>query len=68
MHSAALDSYDNVQVADNQGVVDASDVLFLGLMAEVAQDLLGSLTFREGQIAITFMVGASLKDGLDKMA
>jgi len=62
-HSSSLAAaYDNVQVADNQGVVDASDVLFLGLMAEVAPDVLGSLTFREGQIAITFMAGASLEE------
>src|SRR6056297_1550795 len=50
-HSASLaEAYENVQVADNQGVVDASDILFLGLMAEVAKDVLGSLTFREGQV------------------
>jgi len=62
-HSAILaETYENVQVADNQGVVDASDILFLGLMAEVAKDVLGSLTFREGQVAITFMAGASLEE------
>ena len=62
-HSTSLAAaYENIRIADNQGVVDASDVLFLGLMAEVAPDVLGSLTFREGQIAITFMAGASLAD------
>ncbi|SNT13565.1 NAD(P)-binding domain-containing protein [Antarctobacter heliothermus] len=62
-HSSSLaEAYENVQIADNQGVVDASDVLFLGLMAEVAPDVLGALTFREGQIAITFMAGASLEE------
>ena len=62
-HAAFLsNTYDNVRIADNQGVVDASDVLFLGLMAEVAPDVLGPLTFREGQIAITFMAGASLEE------
>ena len=62
-HSSSLaEAYENVRIADNQGVVDASDILFLGLMAEVAQDVLGPLTFREGQIAITFMAGASLEE------
>lgn len=45
-HSSSLaEAYENVQIRDNQGVVDASDILFLGLMAEVATDVLGSLTF-----------------------
>lgn len=62
-HSSSLAAaYENIRIADNQGVVDASDVLFLGLMAEVAPGVLGSLTFREGQIAITFMAGASLEE------
>ena len=59
---ALAKAYDNVTVADNQGVVDASDVIFLGLMAEVAPEVLGSLKFREDQRAITFMAGASLEE------
>lgn len=54
--------YDNVTVAGNQSVVNASDVIFLGLMAEVAAEVLGSLNFREDQRAITFMAGASLEE------
>lgn len=62
-HAAYLaDTYENVQVADNQGVVEASDILFLGLMADVAPDVLGSLAFRDGQVVITFMAGASLEE------
>lgn len=62
-HSSSLAAaYENIRIADNQGVVDASDVLFFGLMAEVAPDVLGPLTFREGQIAITFMAGAMLEE------
>ncbi|MEM6389151.1 MAG: NAD(P)-binding domain-containing protein [Pseudomonadota bacterium] len=61
-HSEYLaQTYQNVRVADNQGVVDASDVLFLAVMAEDAPEILGALTFREGQRAITFMAGASLE-------
>lgn len=59
---ALAEAYDNVTVADNQGVVDASDVVFLGLMAEVAPDVLGALKFRVDQRAITFMAGASLDE------
>lgn len=62
-HSRHLaQAYENVRVADNQGVVDASDVLFLALMAEDAPGILGALTFRKGQRAITFMAGASLDE------
>lgn len=56
------DTYDNVRVSDNQEVVDSSDVLFLGLMAEVARDTLSLLSFREDQRVITFMAGASLEE------
>lgn len=60
-HSQALaDEFQNVRVAANQGVVDASDVVFLGLMAEVAQEVLGNLEFREEHKIITFMAGATL--------
>lgn len=60
-HSATLaEDYDNVSIADNQGVVNASDVILLGLMSEVAREVLGALQFREGQRMITFMAGASL--------
>lgn len=62
-HNAAFldETYNNVKVADNQGVVDASDVLLLGLMAETAPEVLDALTFREDQRAITFMAGATLE-------
>lgn len=66
-HSTALaEAYDNVSIADNQGVIDASDVIFLGLMSEVAPEVLGELKFREDQRLITFMAGASL-DEADEM-
>ena len=62
-HASYLaDTYENVRIADNQGVIDASDVLFLGLMAEAAREVLDPLTFREGQVALTFMAGASLEE------
>ncbi|WP_299616432.1 NAD(P)-binding domain-containing protein [uncultured Tateyamaria sp.] len=54
--------FSNVSVADNQGVVDASDVIFLGLMADASKDILARLRFRDGQRVITFMAGASLEE------
>ncbi len=60
--NALAESYENVSIADNQGVVDASDVIFLGLMAEVASDVLGALRFRDDQRMITFMAAATLEE------
>lgn len=62
-HAEALaGKFHNVTIADNQGVVDESDVVFLGLMAEVAPEVLGDLQFRDGQQIITFMAGATLEE------
>lgn len=59
--NALAETYENVSIADNQGVVDASDVIFLGLMAEVAPRVLGALKFRDDQRMITFMAAATLE-------
>lgn len=62
-HAAALASeYENVTAADNQSVLDQSEVVFLGLMIEVAPEVLNALTFRAEQRVITFMAGASLTE------
>jgi pyrroline-5-carboxylate reductase len=62
-HANALaEAYENVSVANNQIVVDTSDVIFLGLMAEVASDVLGALKFRDDQRVITFMGSATLAE------
>lgn len=53
--------FENVSVADNQSVLDLSDVVFLGLMAEDADHVLGGLRFRADQRVISFMAGASLE-------
>lgn len=50
----------NVSAAPNQQVLDQSDVIFLGLMAEAAPDILAPLTFRADQQVISFMAGADL--------
>jgi pyrroline-5-carboxylate reductase len=58
---ALADAFDSVAVADNQTVVDRSDVVFLGLMADVGAGVLGAMNFREGQRVISFMAGATLE-------
>lgn len=58
--SADLAARFDVQVADNQGVVDGSDVLFLGLLPDHAAEVLPTLAFRPGQRVISFMAGVAL--------
>lgn len=52
--------FPNVSVAGNQGVIDASDTVFLGLMADAAPLILQDLVFRQGQQVISFMAGLPL--------
>lgn len=61
LSSALAAEFSDVQAASNQAVIDASDVVFLGLMAGAAQDILGGLTFREDQQVVSFMAGAGLE-------
>lgn len=58
--TALAQRFDNVTVADNQSVIDASDVVFLGLIADAAPAILGGLRFRPDQSVISFMAGATL--------
>ena len=59
-NASALDAaYENVSTADNQTVLDQSDIVFLGLMAEQAAGVLGGLRFRPDQKVLTFMAGAT---------
>ncbi|MEP2030810.1 MAG: NAD(P)-binding domain-containing protein [Paracoccaceae bacterium] len=61
IHANALaEAYENVRIASNQGVLDASDVIFLGLMAKVAPGILDALRFRDSQKIISFMADATL--------
>lgn len=54
------DTFANVSVAENQQVIDSSDLIFLGTTAEVAPSVLNNLTFRPDQTVISFMVGLSV--------
>ncbi|QAX28168.1 NAD(P)-binding domain-containing protein [Leisingera sp. NJS204] len=59
--SAALaEAFEDVTVTGNQAVIDASDVIFLGLMAESAEGILKELVFREDQQVVSLMAGADL--------
>ena len=62
-HSHDLASrFEGVSVAANQAVLDASDVVLVGLMAGAAPDVLASLRFREGQRVVSLLVDANLED------
>ncbi|MGR3614955.1 MAG: NAD(P)-binding domain-containing protein [Paracoccaceae bacterium] len=50
-----------VRVMSNQEVLEHSDVIFLGLMGDVAPAVLDPLKFRQGQRIISLMGGVSLK-------
>ncbi len=54
--------YTNVNIADNQTVINQSDVIFLGLMPEVATAILPALSFRDGQKVISFIADVPLDD------
>ena len=54
--------FDAVAVADNQTVVDRSDVVFLGLLAAQAPQILAGLRFQAGQRVISFIAEIPLED------
>lgn len=58
---ALAQRFDEVEIATNQDVLDASDVIFLGLMAEHAPDVLSDLRFRPDHQVISLMAGADLQ-------
>ncbi len=61
--SAALASeYDSISIADNQEVLDRSDVVFLSLRAQAAKEALPRLAFRQDQSVISVMAGVMLAD------
>jgi pyrroline-5-carboxylate reductase len=55
--------FERVTVApDNQSVVDASDVVCLAVLPEIAPSVLGELRFREGQTMVSFVATLSLDE------
>ena len=60
--------YDNVTVVSNEKLVDESDVIFLGLMPDVAATILPSLPFQPQQTIISFIAALSLDRIADLVA
>jgi pyrroline-5-carboxylate reductase len=58
--AAQLAAFDGVEITDNQGVIDGSDIVVLCLLKDVAHDVLPSLNFRADQRVISVMVDVSL--------
>lgn len=62
-NSAELaEALDDVVVEKNQDVIDGSDILFLGLISDVAAMVLPGLSFRADQKVISFMAGSDLAE------
>ncbi|SMO84564.1 pyrroline-5-carboxylate reductase [Thalassovita litoralis] len=59
---ALSETFANVLIADNQGVLDQSDVVIVGLMADVGRTVLPDLTFRPDQQVISVMAGVPLDE------
>lgn len=55
-------SFSNVTVAPNQAVIDRSDTVLLGMMAQIAREVLPGLRFRRGQKVLSMMTGVGLAD------
>lgn len=60
--TALAAEFGNVTVASNQAVLDQTDMVFIGLMADAAREILGTLTFRPAQSVISLMAGIPLDE------
>lgn len=60
--SRLAERFGTVTMATNQAVVDGSEVVFLGLLAGHAPEVLTDLTFRAGQRVISFIAEIALED------
>lgn len=58
--SALAAEFEGVTVADNQGVVDASEIVFLALRPQHWKDGVAGLKFREDQQIVSVMAGVPL--------
>ena len=55
-------TFASVQVAaDNQAVVDASDMVFLAIRPQIAPEVIRALTFRDGQTVVSLVAGLSIE-------
>lgn len=59
---ALAERHANVQrAATNEEVVEASEVVFLGMRPQQMREVVASLPFRDGQIVVSFIAGASVE-------
>jgi len=62
-HSQKLAAaYENISIADNQGVIDASEIVILALRPHIWKEVVAPLDFREGQQVISVMAGVSMAE------
>ena len=54
--------YDSIRIADNQEVLDRSEVVILSLRAQVAREVLPHLAFRSDHALISVMAGVTLAE------
>ena len=55
-------TFASVQVAaDNQAVVDASDMVFLAIRPQIAPEVIRTLAFRDGQTVVSLVAGLSIE-------
>ncbi len=54
--------FEQVRVADNQAVVDGSDLIFIGTTGVQAPEALGALTFRADQKVVSFMADMDIQE------
>lgn len=66
--AAELAASVGAKVADNQGVIDASDIVFLCLRPAVWEDIVQDLNFRADQQVISVMADVSVAALLDAIA
>jgi len=66
--SALARRFGNLAVAaDNQSIVDRSDVVFVSVLPDQARDVISQLRFREDQTLVSLMAGIAI-DELRRMA
>ena len=53
------ETYQNISTNENQGVIDNSEVVFIGLTVDKAELVLKDLNFRKDQRVVSFMAAVS---------
>ncbi|OWW00202.1 pyrroline-5-carboxylate reductase [Rhizobium sp. R693] len=65
---ALADDFAEVSIAaDNQAVIDASDMVVLAVRPQIAKDVLSGLTFRKGQFVVSVIAATNRKTLLERI-